>query len=188
MTEGNRIIVSVFGSSRPAPDEEEYVIAYELGRELAAAGFVVCNGGYGGIMEASARGAKDAGGHTIGIIMSSLGGRQANPWIDETIHEGSLIERMVKLISLGNAYVVLKGGTGTLLELAAVWEFMNKNLMQRKPFVVVGDFWNDVIGTLNDELAWEGNAQAAHFITVVHTPGECAEFLKKRLKVSSPNP
>ena len=183
LTTQRRSIVSVFGSSRPGPDQPEYAAALEVGRLLAAAGFTVCNGGYGGIMEASARGAKEARGHTMGVISSSFGELRANRWIDEIVTEKSLVDRLMKLISVADAYVILKGGTGTLLELAAVWEFMNKNIMQKKPCVAVGGFWNGVIQTLKDELAWEGFGHATHLMSTTDTPVECVEILKKALGV-----
>ena len=66
-----RKIVTVFGSSRPGEGDEEYLLAYEVGKNLALNGFTVCNGGYAGIMEASARGAKEAGGKTIGVTFKN---------------------------------------------------------------------------------------------------------------------
>jgi uncharacterized protein (TIGR00730 family) len=177
-------VISIFGSSRPAWEEAEYAVAFQIGRQLAVAGFTVCNGGYGGIMEASARGAKEAGGHTIGIITSSFARSSANRWIDEVITEKSMIDRLMKLVSVADAYVVLKGGTGTLLELAAVWELMNKDAIQKKPFVAVGDFWKVLINTLKDELAWEGLEYAARLITIADSPVECVAFLKKALNPS----
>jgi uncharacterized protein (TIGR00730 family) len=128
-------IVTVFGSSRPSEGDEEYRLAYEVGKNLARNGFTVCNGGYTGIMEASARGAKEAGGKTIGVTFKNNFKKSLNRWIDEEMFQTTLIERMMKLVELGNAYVVLKGGTGTLLELAAVWEFINKGLLKEKPIV-----------------------------------------------------
>ena len=58
-------IITVFGSSRTKKGGGPYKEAYQLGKLLAEAGFVVCNGGYGGLMDASARGAKEAGGKTV---------------------------------------------------------------------------------------------------------------------------
>jgi uncharacterized protein (TIGR00730 family) len=173
-------VITVFGSSRPKEVEEEYRSAYEVGKQLSLAGFTVCNGGFGGIMEASARGAKEAGGRTIGVTFT-IKGRSANPWIDENIHVPALIDRMMKLVELGDAYVVLKGGTGTLLELAAVWEFINKGLLVEKPIVIIGDFWKNVVETLREELLWEGVGDCTKFIYCASSPEECALFLRQQL-------
>lgn len=174
-------VVTVFGSSRPREGEPEYLLAYEVGRELAKAGFVVCNGGYAGIMEGSARGAKDEGGKTIGIIAEVFESKKANKWIDTTDTAKTLIDRMMELISRGDAYIVLKGGTGTLLEFAAVWEFMNKSLMKKKPIILVGDFWAGVVDTLKEELAWEGLEQCTKYVEVVATASDAVRMIKHRL-------
>ena len=170
--------VTIFGSSRPDPDHEEYLHAMSLGRALAESGFVVCNGGYGGIMEASARGAREAGGHTVGVTISSFGGRSPNPWIAEVDERPSLIERMMRLIEKGDAYIVLKGGTGTLLELAAVWELMNKAQMKVKPIIVLGSFWNGVVDTLKDELSTEGLEWCTKYVSPAGTITECLQLLQ----------
>jgi uncharacterized protein (TIGR00725 family) len=178
---GSQFTVTVFGSSRPRPGDPEYTLALDLGRELARAGFVLCNGGFGGTMEASAMGAKEFGGRTIGVITEFRPGQSANRWIDTVIARPSLMDRMMELIAQGEAYVVLKGGTGTLLELSAVWELMNKSLIDEKPIMVLGDFWNGVVETLKDELAWEGLEPCTRYVSVVRTPRECAEMLRLRL-------
>jgi uncharacterized protein (TIGR00730 family) len=174
-------IVTVFGSSRPVAGDPAYRLAYEVGAELAGAGFTVCNGGYGGTMEGSARGARESktsrvppDQRTIGVIATGFGRRSANRWIDKIIKVDTMVERLLKLVSLGDAYVVLRGGTGTLLEFAAVWEFMNKTIMPEKPIVVVGPFWDSVLKTLREEAAWEGLGDCTRFVHVVHTPPECA--------------
>jgi predicted Rossmann-fold nucleotide-binding protein len=77
---------------------------------------------------------------------------------------------------------VLKGGTGTLLELAAVWEFINKGLLKEKPIVIVGDFWNGVIETLRKELLWEGAGDCTKYIHRTSSPEECALLLKEQLR------
>lgn len=173
-------IVTIFGSSRPLPESEEYRIAFDTGKLLAGAGFAVCNGGYAGTMEAAARGAREAGGETIGVT-STIFGRSANRWIEKEITTATLVERLLKLIELGQAYVILRGGTGTLLELAAVWEFVNKGMMEKKPIVVVGPFWERVVGTLKDELLWEGEGDCTTHVSQVNTPNECVQELKARL-------
>jgi uncharacterized protein (TIGR00730 family) len=177
-----RKIVTVFGSSRPSECDEEFRLAYEVGKNLALNGFTVCNGGYTGIMEASAQGAKEAGGKTIGVTFKNNFKKSANRWIDKEMFQPTLVERMMKLIELGNAYVVLKGGTGTLLELAAVWEFINKGLLKEKPIVIVGDFWDGVIETLRKELLWEGVGDCTKYIHQTSSPEECAKFLKEQFR------
>jgi len=172
-------IITIFGSSRPNEGDEEYRLAYEVGKNLAASGFTVCNGGYSGIMEASARGAKEAGGKTIGVTFKNNFRKEANRWIDEEIFKSTLIERMLKLVELGDAYVILKGGTGTLLEFAAVWEFINKGFLKEKPIVIVGNFWNDVVETMREELLWEGVGDCTKYIQRTLSPEECTKLLKK---------
>jgi len=176
-----RHTITVFGSSRPQPGQPEYDLAYDLGNELAREGFTICNGGYGGIMEASAHGAKDARGKTIGIICSAFAGGKANQWIDTTINNTTMVDRLLKLLATGDGYVVLKGGTGTLLELAAAWEFINKGMLARKPIVVVGGFWDEVVRTLKDELAWEGLESATRFVSIASSPTECVGILTAEL-------
>jgi uncharacterized protein (TIGR00730 family) len=173
-------IITVFGSSRPVEGDQFYEEARALGSELGANGFTVCNGGYGGTMEASARGAKESGGKTIGVV-SSFFSSHPNRWIDKKIEVNSLTDRLMELISLADGYVVLKGGTGTLLELASVWEFMNKSVIEQKPVVALGKFWDSVINTLNQELMFEGKESCTQYITMVHSPQDAAHFLRKKL-------
>ncbi|MDL1891347.1 LOG family protein [Sphingobacteriales bacterium CHB3] len=174
-------IITVFGSARPEEGDEEYTLAFEVGSELAKAGFTICNGGYGGIMEASARGAKSVGGLSIGVTCKAFHNRKANQWIDKNIETYDLTDRLMKLISLGDGYVVLRGGTGTLLELAAAWEFMNKLMIAPKPIVIVGDCWKAVISTLQDALIAEGSHDAANLVAQVDEPKQCAVLLRQIL-------
>lgn len=174
-----RPLVTVFGSSRPGPDDDDYRQAYTLGSALGKAGYSVCNGGYGGTMEASARGAVEHGGHAVGVISTVFAGRNANRWIEKTVTTDTFIARLLTLIQLGDAYVVLKGGTGTLLELAAVWEMMNKGMMNTRPALVLGPFWQDVVNTLRDELTWEGLEDCTRYVRLIRTPEECVRALQE---------
>jgi hypothetical protein len=74
-------IITVFGSSRPQDGDADYSDARSLGGALARAGFAVCSGGYGGVMEAVSRGAKEAGGKTYGVTAEFFKPK-ANAWID----------------------------------------------------------------------------------------------------------
>ena len=148
-----RKIVTVFGSSKPSPGEPAYEIARELGHGIATAGWTLCNGGYGGTMEASAKGACEANGHTIGVTCTALNSRGGpNQYVKQEIPTFYLITRLDTLVRLGNAYVVLPGGTGTLLEIALVWELLNKRILRRNaPIVLIGDHWHPLLDPIRRE-------------------------------------
>ena len=139
-------IVTVFGSSHAEPLGELHRTAFELGRTIAELGFTLCNGGYGGTMAAAAEGAVEAGGHTIGVTCTRFRRAGPNPHIRQEIPTFDLFHRLNTLIQLGRAYVVLRGGTGTLVEFALVWELLNKGLLRAaRPVIVLGDSWQPVI-------------------------------------------
>lgn len=149
---GERII-AVFGTGRAKAGDSAYELAYEVGRELAAAGFTVVNGGYGGTMLAASKGAAEAGGDVIGVTCSVFGGK-ANKYISREIVTKSLDERLDTLIRMGEAYIVLPGGTGTLLELAKVWELKNKGFLDGgKAIILVGEFWKPLVGIVASDDA-----------------------------------
>jgi hypothetical protein len=138
--------ITIFGTGRAKPGDPAYSLAYEMGKILAQAGFVIANGGYGGTMEAAAKGAAEAGGKTIGVTCAAFESSTANRYVSRQITAQSLDERLDTLIKLGQAYVVLPGGTGTLLELAKVWELENKGFLPGgKPIILVGGFWKPLL-------------------------------------------
>ena len=168
-------VVTVFGSSRPAPGSAEYETARQLGAALAQAGFTVATGGYGGTMEGVSRGAREAGGRTIGVT-AKVFHAPANAWVEEEIRVETWQERLFKLIELGAGYVVLPGGTGTLVELAVVWEWLNKGFLREKPLVILGDYWQPVVSAIPAaELRLNPILRAA-------SPEEVTALLSKHLR------
>ena len=138
----DRKIVSVFGTSKTQPVDEVFELAETLGRLLAENEFTIANGGYGGTMLAGAKGTAEGGGTVIGVTCTAFKHSEANEYVTEEISTECLSERLAKLIELGDAYVVLPGGTGTLLELADVWEHKNKGFAgANKPIILLGAFW-----------------------------------------------
>ena len=176
--------VTVFGSALPSPGEDAYEIARELGRSLAQAGMRLCNGGYGGTMEAAARGAREVSGgcasvRTIGVVCDLFASRAANPWIDDVRRTATLFERLEQLIALGDAYVVLPGGTGTLLELAAVLELTSKGIIRTRPIILLGRHWEGVLDVAR-EGAGQGSSRALRVNTVTSVE-ECVDSLLNAL-------
>ncbi len=142
-------VVTIFGTSHAEPGQEVYSLATDIGRRLAQAGFTIANGGYGGTMLAAAEAAAGVGGRVLGVTCSVFKRSAANAFVTEEIVTASLDERLRKLVSLGKAYVVLPGGTGTLLELAMVWELKNKGFMDpARPVVLAGRFWEPLVALM----------------------------------------
>jgi uncharacterized protein (TIGR00730 family) len=179
------IIITVFGSSRPKEGSPDYEEARVLGRALAKHGFAVCSGGYAGVMEAVSRGAKEAGGKTFGVTTEFFKNAKLNRWIDNEVRVNSWEERLFELIRLADGFVACKGGTGTLVELAVVWEMLNKSVMKQKPFAVLGQFWQPILDRVREvevghPASWgEANGRLVY---VAATAGDVAHHLTEKLK------
>jgi predicted Rossmann-fold nucleotide-binding protein len=94
-------------------------------------------------------------------------------------------ERLFELIRLAHGFVACKGGTGTLVELAVVWEMLNKSVMTGKPLAVLGDFWSPIIECVRSvELAHSSRWGEANerLIYVAATPEDAARHLREKLK------
>lgn len=174
----NRKVVSVFGTGKAREGEPAYVLAEQVGRALAEAGFIVANGGYGGTMRAAAKGAAEAGGIVVGVTCSAFRNSVANAYVTREVKTDSLEERLQNLIKAGAAYVVLPGGTGTLLELAAVWELKNKGFLDGgRPIILVGDFWQPLV----DLVVGEDPGCTAG-VVVASGPDEMVSLIKRALE------
>lgn len=147
--------VTVFGSSRATPDEPEYAQAVRLGRMLAQAGYIVCSGGYSGLMEAVSRGAAEAGGNVIGITVAQWAQRaQVNAWVGEEIVAPHLFDRLLQLTG-SDAYVALHGGPGTLGEVALAWNLFQTASLPLRPLILVGPQWRRLIRCVEGSLRIE---------------------------------
>ncbi|MHC4259341.1 MAG: LOG family protein [Planctomycetota bacterium] len=168
-------IVTIFGTGRAKPGDTAYALAEETGRLLAEAGFTIANGGYGGTMLAAAKGASQAGGKTIGVTCSAFKSSVANEYISRQIVTSSLDERIETLTELGQAYVVLPGGTGTLLELAKVWELKNKGFLQeRKPIILVGEYWKPLV-----DLVAIDDPESSRYVHQADNPEQVLKLVSK---------
>jgi uncharacterized protein (TIGR00725 family) len=116
--------ITIFGGTKPRPGEPEYNEALRLGQLLARAGHTVITGGYMGTMEAVSRGAREAGGHVVGITCEEIERWRksyANAWVIEEVKLPTLHERMIALIERCDAAIALPGGIGTLAEISLLW-------------------------------------------------------------------
>ena len=174
-------VIAVFGASRLPPGDQEYLAGVECGRRLAAAGFTVATGGYGGIMEAACRGAGEAGGSTIGVTAPTVFPDRsgANQWVQHELAAEDLIQRIGILTSIASGYIAMPGSLGTLGELLIAW-----NLAFVAPFsdasfgpiVAVGETWSRVVPELADQLEIDGD-----YLATVLTVEEAVSYLVKAL-------
>jgi uncharacterized protein (TIGR00730 family) len=180
--------VCIFGSYKELNKENKEEIVC-LGKQLAQMGITVMSGGFGGTMEDISRGAKSAGGKTIGVtcyLWSSKRYKKPNEFIDEEIIAKSLPERIEIMLKEADAFVVFPGGTGTLLELSTALEYINKGLMVPKSIIAVGDYWKPAVSCLKNEPIFskeiknnQGPVCCSELVTFVSSIEECIEKLNK---------
>jgi len=112
--------IGVIGGEKP--DKGALKQAYLVGKEIATRGHVLVCGGRGGVMAAACRGAKDAGGTTVGILPSD-DGSDANPYLDIVIRTGIGFARNVIVVLSSDAIISIDGGCGTLSEIGLAWAY-----------------------------------------------------------------
>jgi hypothetical protein len=142
--------VTCLGFADASPDDPLFKEAYEVGRALATAGYTVANGGGPGVMRATTEGAKSVGGHVIGVTfypkdVANFEGRDSNNHIDEEIKTDNYLERTLKLLDVGQAYVVFRGGTGTISEFGMAWGLARLYFGHHKPLILFGKFWENIM-------------------------------------------
>ena len=134
--------VTVFGSARFAQDHPACILAHAVGTELARAGFTVMTGGGPGVMEAANRGARDAGGYSVGCNIELPNEQLANPYLDLQLDFEHFFVRKVMLVKYSSAFVILPGGFGTLDEIFETLNLIETDKIERFPLVVMGqEYW-----------------------------------------------
>ncbi len=174
----SRKVITIFGTGKAGAGDSVYELAYQVGKLLAQAGFTIANGGYGGTMQAAAKGGAEAGGEVIGVTCSAFKKSKPNEYISREIVTHSLPERLNKLVELGDGYIALPGGTGTLLELADVWELKNKGFLNhRKPLIIIGGFWRPLL-----EIIAAEDPNALEHVQQAGSPGDAVRLLCNMIK------
>jgi uncharacterized protein (TIGR00725 family) len=150
--------VTVFGWSESRPGDAVYEAARDAAQLLARCGLTVVSGGFGGEMEAAARGAREGGGKTIGVTFYPTlatrfeAGAGASSYLDREIKTETYLERTLKLIALGDAFLCFNGGTGTISEWGMAWGLARIYYGHHKPLVMFGDFWKDIVGAVERNM------------------------------------
>ncbi len=148
--------VTVFGSARFGENHPYYQMARDVGMRLAENGYAVMTGGGPGIMEAANRGAKDAGGLSLGCNIELPVEQTPNPYMDYFIKLNHFFVRKVMLVKYSSAFVILPGGFGTLDELFETLTLIQTEKIERFPVVAMGTrFWEHAAEFIRRSLVAE---------------------------------
>jgi uncharacterized protein (TIGR00730 family) len=148
--------VSCFGSARVREDDPRYELARVTGRGLAKAGFTVITGGGPGLMEAANRGAKEAGGRSVGLNIELPFEQGPNPYQDIALTFHYFFTRKLMFVRYATAFVVFPGGFGTLDELFEALVLIQTGKIRDFPVVLMGvEFWDGLLDWMRDRLASE---------------------------------
>ena len=174
--------VTVFGSARFGEEHPYYQLAREVGSRLAGAGFTVMTGGGPGIMEAANRGARDAGGRTVGCTIELPSEQAANDYLDVVVDFQYFFVRKVMLVKYSYAFVVLPGGFGTLDEVFETATLVQTAKIHDFPIVLIGrDFWSPIVDVLRDTLVREGTIDGAdlELVSILDSPEAAVEQIRE---------
>ena len=134
--------ISVFGSARAKPGDKYYQKASEVGRRIVQAGFSVVTGGGPGIMEGANKGAKEAGGESVGLNIILPFEQVANPYLTKVINFRYFFVRKVMFSKYAVGFVFFPGGFGTMDEFYDTLTLIQTQKIHRLPISLVGtDFW-----------------------------------------------
>lgn len=173
--------VTVFGSARFKEDHPYYQRAMEVGAALAKTGFTVMTGGGPGIMEAANRGAKQAGGKSVGCNILLPHEQSGNPYLDTTVTFRYFFVRKVMLVKYSYAFIVMPGGFGTMDELFETLTLVQTKKINHFPIVLVGkEFWQPLLDVLGDRLGGGGMISPGdlNLLYVTDSVEEAVEYVR----------
>jgi|ERR1039458_7892014 uncharacterized protein (TIGR00730 family) len=155
--------VSIFGSARTKPDHRFYKLAEEIARKLTLEGYGIITGGGPGIMEAANKGAKTAGGKSVGLNIELPFEQSANQYIDndKLLSFDYFFVRKLMFIKYAQGFVVLPGGFGTMDELFEALTLIQTNKIGKFPIVLVDKkYWTGLLDWIKDTVIMEGKVSA----------------------------
>src|SRR5438034_8380290 len=148
--------VAIFGSARTAEQDPMYQAARAVASCLAQAGFAVITGGGPGIMEAANRGAREAGGLSVGCNIELPREQGTNPYVEMAVNFRYFFCRKTMFMKYSEGFVLFPGGFGTLDELFEALTLIQTRKVQRFPVVLFGSsYWRGLIDWMRDRLLAE---------------------------------
>jgi uncharacterized protein (TIGR00730 family) len=172
--------VSVFGSARTDEDDPYYAHAVAVGRLLSERGFAVITGGGPGIMEAANRGAREAGGKSIGCNIELPHEQGTNAYVDLSINFRYFFVRKTMFMKYSEGFIIFPGGYGTMDELFEALTLIQTGKVRNFPVVLFGaDYWRGLVGWLRDTMQTDGKISPGDTELMHQTddPVEAVEFI-----------
>lgn len=174
--------VSVFGSSRTRPDHPYYRLGEQVGRRLVERDYGVITGGGPGIMEAANKGAREAGGMSIGLNIVVPHEQEGNPYVDrdKSIDFNFFFVRKVMFVKYAMGFIVLPGGYGTMDELFESLTLIQTGKSTRFPVVLLGrEFWGGLVEWLTESVLSAGHISARDpgLFTLTDDPTEAVDII-----------
>ncbi len=149
--------VSIFGSARLGEEHPHYALARRVGERAAQAGLTVITGGGPGLMEAANRGAKEAGGFSVGCNIELPSEQHANPYLDVMIDFRYFFVRKTMFVKYAEGFIVFPGGFGTLDELFEALTLIQTGKIDRFPIVLMGAAgWTGLLDWLRTDALGDG--------------------------------
>jgi uncharacterized protein (TIGR00730 family) len=162
--------IAVFGSARTPPEHPTYALAELVGSKLVEAGFAVITGGGPGAMEATNRGASQAGGVSVGLGIELPWESGLNDWVDIGINFRYFFARKTMFVKYSQGYVVLPGGLGTLDELFEALTLVQTKKVTQFPIVLIGtDYWTGLLDWLSEVALTHGTISQSDLDMLVLT-------------------
>jgi uncharacterized protein (TIGR00730 family) len=170
----------VFGSARTAENQPEYEMALQVGRSLAEVGFTTMTGGGPGIMEAANRGAREAGGRSIGCNIVLPHEQKPNDYLDLFVEFDHFFVRKVMLVKYSFGFIILPGGFGTMDELFETATLMQTGKIADFPLVVMGHhYWDELFDFVHKRMVPEGTIGPGDLdlFFLTDSPGEAVDHI-----------
>jgi uncharacterized protein (TIGR00730 family) len=174
--------VTVFGSARFHSGHPFYELGVDVGARLAEAGLTVMTGGGPGLMEAANRGARKAGGRSIGCNIRLPQEQRPNPYLDRMVEFRYFFVRKLMLVKYSYAFIALPGGFGTLDEIFETLVLIQTGKIQRFPLILLGvEFWSPLMDMLRERLLVAGTIDAADVdrLTVTDSPADAIAHIRE---------
>jgi uncharacterized protein (TIGR00730 family) len=155
--------VTIFGSARVETDHRAYAAVRDLAAELAKLGCTIITGGGPGLMQAANEGAARAGGtaRSVGVRVDLPFEQEGNPFVHEMVEHRTFFSRLHHFVLASDAFVVVPGGIGTVLELMLVWQLLQVRKLTGTPFILIGAMWPELVEWARKSMLQAGQPLAS---------------------------